>query len=145
IDRSIWGLLSGTATFSSKGLIRSGSAKLSLSDCRVTLISPLIPVDQLTFENVETELGLNNRKFEIKKCNLKGQQVNGTITGFVTLNNPIGKSRLNLNGIIKPHHVFLAELKKNLPANLLPKKRPGAGGFRIRLKGTIEAPGFDFY
>ncbi len=143
LDRSILGRLNGDMTFTGKGLSGRGSAKLNLSDCKVALSSPLMNVDQLAFRHIDADLGFVNRRLEIKKCIFKGQQMDGMISGTINLGNPLEKSTLSVTGIIKPHPFFLADLRKNLPPNILPRKRSGSSGFRIRLKGTFDNPGFE--
>jgi len=142
IDRSISGVLEGKVTLSRKGPSRKGSAKLTLSDCKVELLSPLINLDQLTFGSIKVDVSINKQTIQIKQCIFKGQQMDGRISGSVTLKKPFEKSVLNLSGVLKPHHFFLADLKKSLPANLFPKKRPGSSGYPIRLTGTLDKPGF---
>jgi type II secretion system protein N len=113
-----------------------------MSECRVELQVPLINLIELAFINIEADIGFKNRQFQINQCLFKGQQMDGKLSGTITLKNPPGESLLNLTGMIKPHHFFLADLRKSLPANFIPKKRPGSSGFPVRIMGTIEKPGF---
>jgi type II secretion system protein N len=143
IDRGIIGVLNGEMTYRGEGLSGKGSAKFTLSDCKLAVVFPFVNLDQFVFGNIDADLGIVNRRVEIKKCLFKGQQMDGMISGTVSLGNPIEKSTLNLTGIIKPHPFFLADLKKKVPPELLPRKRSGSSGFRIRLKGTFDDPGFE--
>jgi type II secretion system protein N len=128
--------------FSGKDIAGTGNAKLTLSECKIQLMSPVIPVDQLDFVSIDADITMNKQQLEINQCLFKGQQVDGTVSGSVFLTEPIGSSRLNLAGMVKPHHFFLADLKKTLPDDFLPRKRHGSSGFPIRLTGTFDKPGF---
>ena len=142
IGRNVSGILNGKIAFNGKDLSGTGKAKIVMSECRVELQAPLINLSELAFINIETDIDFKNQQFKINQCLFKGQQMDGKLSGTITLKNPPGKSLLNITGMIKPHHFFLADLRKSLPANLFPQKRPGSSGFPIRIMGTIEKPGF---
>ena len=142
IDRDISGVLNGKITFDGADLSGTGNAKIVISECTVELLVPLTDLNQLTFITVEADIDFKNQQFQVNQCLFKGQQMDGKLSGTLTLKDPPGESLLNLTGMVKPHHFFLAELKKSLPANLFPRTRPGSGGFPVRITGTLEKPGF---
>ncbi len=139
----ISGMLSGNFTYSNDN--RSGenlSAKLIISDCELKLSTPVFMLESVTFNRIEADLAMKNRKLQVKQCIIKGNQMDGSISGSITLKKPLGKSVLNLAGTIKPHQLFLEKLGKDLPANLLPKKIFDKNGFPIRFYGRLDKPGF---
>jgi type II secretion system protein N len=126
---------------------RSGenlSAKFIISDCEIKLLTPVFMLESATFSKIEADLTMKNRKLQVKQCIIKGNQMDGFISGTITLKKPLVKSVLNLAGTIKPHQPFLEKLGKDLPANLLPKKIFDKNGFSIRLYGRLDKPGFSF-
>ena len=142
-NRKISGMLSGKITYSGdKEFAGTVNAELTLSDCEVELLTPVFNLESFTFESIEADVAMNNQNFQIKQCIAKGRQIEGNVSGFITIEDPPGKSVLNLTGKIKPHSLFLADLKKVFPTDLLFKKRHGKNGFPVRLSGTFDEPGF---
>jgi len=143
--RKISGMLDGNFIYSNDN--RSGenlSAKFIISDCEIKLLTPVFMLESATFSKIEADLTMKNRKLQVKQCIIKGNQMDGFISGTITLKKPLVKSVLNLAGTIKPHQPFLEKLGKDLPANLLPKKIFDKNGFSIRLYGRLDKPGFSF-
>lgn len=144
-DRKISGILGGSFTYNKDN--KSGenlSAKFIISDCEIKLLTPVFMLESATFSKIEADLELRNRRLQVKQCIIKGNQVDGFISGTITLRKPSAKSILNLAGTIKPHQLFLDKLGKNLPANLLPQKLFDKNGFSIRLYGRLDKPGYSF-
>lgn len=142
-NRTISGILSGKITYSgNKKFAGTANAKLNLSDCEVEVLTPLFNLKSFTFDSAETNVVMDNRKLQIKQCVVKGHQVDGNISGFIAIEDPVNKSVLNLTAKIKPHPSFLADLRKVFPADLLFKKRHNKNGFPVRLSGTLDEPVF---
>ena len=141
--RNISGILNGDFTY--RGDNKSGGnlrAKLIASDCELELLTPVFKLESLTFSKIAADLVMKNGELQVKQCIITGDQTDGSLSGSVTLKKPMGKSYLKLSGTIKPDPYFLADLGKDLPANLLPKKIFGKNGFPIRIYGTLDKPRF---
>jgi type II secretion system protein N len=143
--RKISGMLDGNFVYSKdKQAGENLNAKFIISDCEIKLSTPVFMFESATFSKIEVDLAMKNRKLQVKQCIIKGSQVDGFISGTITLKKPSAKSVLNLAGTIKPHQAFLEKLGKDLPVNLLPKKIFDENGFPIRLYGRLDKPGFSF-
>ena len=143
IGRNISGVLDGNFTYRNKK--ESGDnlkAKLIISDGQLELLTPLFQLESLPFKKITADLAMKNMHLQIKKCIITGDQMDGSISGSVTLKNTPGQSYLKLSGRIKPHPLFLEELGNDLPTNLLPKKIFGKNGVHIRIYGTLDKPRF---
>ncbi|MFC1859499.1 type II secretion system protein GspN [Thermodesulfobacteriota bacterium] len=141
-DRKISGILEGKITYDSEKSANPINARFELSNGSVEILSPIVPLENLTFKTIETDVDINEKRINLKRCVFKGHQIDGEISGVITIGEPFGKSVINLSGTVKPQASFFAELRKTLPANLLPKKRKLDAGFPIILNGTIDEPGF---
>ncbi len=142
-NRKISGMLSGKITYSgNRKFAGTANAKLNLSDCEVEVLTPLFNLESFTFDSVEANAVMDNRKFQIKQCVVRGRQIDGNISGFIDIEDPVNKSVLNLTAKIKPHPLFLADLRKAFPVDLLFKKRQNKNGFPVRLSGTLDEPVF---
>jgi len=141
IGRNISGVLDGNFTYRNKK--ESGDnlkAKLIISDGQLELLTPLFQLESLPFKKITADLAMKNMNLQIKKCIITGDQMDGSISGSVTLKNTPGQSYLKLSGTIKPHPLFIEDLGNDLPANLLPKKIFGKNGVHIRIYGTLDKP-----
>lgn len=143
IGRNISGVLDGKFTYWNEN--ESGDnlkAELIISDGELELLTPVFKLSSVSFSRIAADLVMKNQKLQIKRCIIKGDQMDGSISGTVILKNNSGQSYLKLSGTIKPHPTFIEKLGKDLPANLLPKKIFGKDGVRIRVYGTIDKPRF---
>ena len=141
LGRTISGVLDGNYTYRNK--IESGNnlkAQLIISNGQLELILPLLKLERLDFKKITAELFMKNMNLNIKKCIMNGDQMDGSISGSVTLKNPPGQSYLKLSGTIQPHQKFLEKLGNDLPKNLLPKKIFGENGVHMRIYGTLDTP-----
>jgi len=143
IGRNISGVLDGRFTYRNEK--KSGDnlkAELIISDGQLELLTPLFTLESISFKKIKADLTMKNRRLQIKKCIITGDQMDVSISGSVTLKNILGQSYLKLSGRIMPHPLFLEELGNDLPANLLPKKIFGKNGVHIRIYGTLDKPRF---
>jgi len=139
--RNISGVLDGNFTYRNQK--ESGDhlkAELVISDGQLELATPLLQMESIPFKKIATDLVMKNMNLQIKKCIMNGDQMDGRISGSVSLKNTPGQSYLKLSGRIKPHPLFIETLGNDLPANLLPKEIFGKNGFRIRIYGTLDNP-----
>jgi type II secretion system protein N len=142
-DYIISGLLSGKVNFKAvPGRSGSGSADLVVSGAKLELVNPLFGVENLNFISIETQLNLSTRRLQLRRCNLRGNEVDGTISGSVMLRTPMDQSRLNLSGVLRPHAEFMATLQRSVPVGLLGGNNLGQKGLPFRITGTIDNPGF---
>jgi type II secretion system protein N len=141
IGRSLSGVLDGNFTYRSKN--ESGDnlkAELALSNGQLELSAPLLQLEHLAFKKITADLAMKNMNLKIKKCIINGDQMDGSISGSVTLKNIPGQSYLKLSGTIQPHPLFIENLENVLPATLLSKKISGKNGVHIRIYGTLDNP-----
>lgn len=137
--RRIEGLLEGQIKYDSGTTSGDNlSAEFVMSECIIELLTPVFNIGNVNFSKIETDVVVNKHKLQLKQCNFKGKQMDGTLSGFITLNNPLKESLISLSGTIKPHPVLLENLNKVFPAN----KKWQQSGLPIRLNGTIEKPVF---
>jgi hypothetical protein len=76
------------------------------------------------------------QNLSLKKCILKGKQLNGEISGVISIKEPVMQSELNLSVTVQPQNDFL----KNMPSGLIFGNLSGKNGFSFKVIGTIEKP-----
>jgi type II secretion system protein N len=118
-------------------------ASLELTEGKLELLVPVFTYKHVELRSVQADLAMTNESLAILRCEIKGQPADGSVNGTVDIETPLGKSVLNLEGAVKPHPVFMALLRKTLPASMLPET--GANdGIGISFSGTLDAPEFAF-
>jgi type II secretion system protein N len=143
IGRSITGLLEGNFTYRNSGkLDREWDAGFIISNGDLELLMPILKEKSIPFTKLETDITIKNERFNIKRCTISSDQLDGSISGIVNLKDPLGQSRLRLSGLIKPNPKFFEKLGKDLPLNLLPKNILSKKVVRIRIYGSLDEPRF---
>ncbi len=140
--QKVSGLLNGQVAYNRTEDAETINAFSQLSDLRVDLSTPILNLKSLRFRDIQTDISLNNKNLIIKRCIVKGVQMDGQISGSIAIRNDIGKSSLNLTGAIKPHHLFLAGIGKGLSSIFVPKNKTGAKSLFFGVRGTFEKPSF---
>lgn len=140
--RKISGTLEGKILYNQESLNEPFRAGFTITDLTIELLVPVFNMATIAFKTVETDIVMNSQQLLVNRCVLRGQKVDGTLSGSVILKDPFEKSTFNLSGTIKIHPGFMAYLQKNLPRGLLPKKKPGSNSYPIRFFGTLDKPGF---
>ena len=143
-EHKLSGLLNGQVAFKNSGRNQTANGNLTITTGRIDFAQPLLNQKFLAFKDIDAELALKNQTLLIKRCSLKGSQLDASISGTISLNTRTGGNRLNLDGTMKPHHVLLATLEKSMPVNLLPREKAGSNGFSFKINGTLESPIFSF-
>ena len=141
--RKISGILTGALDVTRKSRALEANARLELVDGKLELLVPVFTYKSVVLKSVEADLTMTNDRLAILRCEIKGQPDDGSVNGSVDFRTPVGKSVLNLEGTVKPHPVFLALLRKSLPASMLPEAGT-KDGIGIAFSGTLEAPEFAF-
>jgi type II secretion system protein N len=143
VGRNITGLLEGNFTYRITGKSdRELDAGFIISDGELELLMPILKQNSIPFTKIETNITVKNERFNIKRCTIKGDQLDGSISGLVYLTEPLDRSRLRLSGLIKPNSEFIEKLGKDLPLNLLPKNILSKKVVRLRIYGSLDAPRF---
>jgi len=142
-DHDISGSLDGTFTYTDARPNPSLAGNLSVSNCRITLAAPVFSQKSFDFKDIKADLTLQNNTLIIKKLNAKGNQLDLDLAGnMVLIAADPGANKLNLTGTVTPHHVFLAKIENDIPANLLRNRKTGRTAISFRVDGTMDEPGF---
>ncbi|UCH21938.1 MAG: type II secretion system protein GspN [Deltaproteobacteria bacterium] len=120
-------------------------ASVEILNCELQPLKPLSIKDRLTFKQIEAVLNIRNYRIDIEHCNFKGNQVDGTVSGFGVLKDPFNKSIIELSGILNPHHLFFKHLSGDLQASIFNDIKSKIGDVSISIKGPIENPAFNFH
>ncbi len=121
------------------------SGNLTIDNCRLELLTAVFDQRTFEFKNVNAELALQNQTLVVNGFSAAGNQLDLKITGKINLRGRnSSKNVLNLTGTVTPHHVFLANIEKTIPMNLLRNKKSGKTAISFKIGGTFENPEFSF-
>jgi len=138
------GLLSGDI----EGATKKDDGTYLKSDLRlagggIEFSTPLYGLNDLTFEEIETDFEMNGTLLKIDRLVTKGNDLNGSITGTVTVKQPIGRSKLSIKGEVTPGPDIISKLGELEPMiSVFLRNRSGKKGFPINQNGTLDNPGF---
>ena len=147
IGRHLEGRLNGTVDYNGKNnlLIEGrGEADLRLSDGRLELLRPILSLDSIDFSQVFIKMALQNRKISLTQVALEGPNMRGTLSGIISLQKEIGKSRLDLRGTIEPFSDFFKSLPGTRDVVKLFQRRLKRGTLTFIIRGTLTEPSIQF-
>lgn len=139
---NVSGILDGSVNVNGSGRNGSAQTAFTISQCVIELAQPFFGIAKLNFQLIDAELAMNGQRVIVKKCDLNGEEVDGRITGSLTVRQPYGRTRLNLSGVLKPQPAFNAKLSKMIPVALLSGTNIQRKGIPFKITGTLDKPGY---
>ncbi|MCP4683579.1 MAG: type II secretion system protein GspN [Desulfobacterales bacterium] len=139
------GVLDGTLTYSGrdKSLVEgSGKADLIISAGRIAGLR-FLNSGAVGFKELLIQMSLNERKIDLAHVELKGPEIQGTLSGTVALRREFAKSRLHLKGIIEPLAGLFKDNAFAFNALKILKQDLKSKGFAFVIRGTMEEPAFE--
>jgi type II secretion system protein N len=119
-------------------------ARMEILDIELQSENLFLNQDFLAFERIEAYLFMRDGRIELESCNFTGDQLDGMLSGFGVLKNPVNKSTIDLSGRLNPHHPFLSQQDGNLPPAILNALKSETEDILILIRGSIENPSFSF-
>jgi type II secretion system protein N len=147
ISRHVEGILGGTVSYRGQyNLLMDGSgeANLRLSQGKVELLQPLLNFESIEFNEMEIEMALKQQKINVTRLELKGQELQGTLSGTITLKEEFAKSSLDLRGTIEPFAAFFKSTPGTIDTVKLFKQRLKRGILSFVIHGTLGEPRIEF-
>lgn len=147
LGRPLKGTLGGTISYSGqyKPMVDgSGEANLTLSDGSFELLQPFLTLKSIDFSEMEVEMALAKERLNLTRLELKGKQLQGTLSGTITLREEFAQSSLDLKGTIEP---FAALFKSNAGMQntvAIFKQRLTEGTLSFVIRGTVKEPKIEF-
>ena len=124
-------------------LDHQGTLGLAVSNGSLTLNEPLLQVEAVNFDQVTLDAVIEQDQIRINAVQMTGPDINCDLAGQVILRRPLDDSIIDITGTIKPHPLFLADLRKKLPPGFL-SDQIAQKGVAIKINGTIKTPEVSF-
>jgi type II secretion system protein N len=142
------GTLGGIVSCSgpSKNVLKEGSgeARLTIVDGMVKLREPFLTIETIEFKGMDIELILKGGKIDVSRLELKGSQMQGSLSGTIFLKDELVNSNLNLKGTIEPFAAFFESAGGTRDTVAFFKERLKKGPVSFAIRGTLKAPEIDF-
>ena len=106
----------------------------------ITLKTPVFGIAELTMDQTEADFSLAGQTLHIKAFTFNGPLMEGKISGKIDIEDPFDRSRLRLNGNVKPRPELFARLQDALPQGIVNPRTLGTRGVNFRVFGTIDNP-----
>lgn len=146
IGRPVEGTLGGTISYSGHNLMSDGSGKanLKLSDGRVKFLQPFLTLQFIDFSEMEIEAVLEKQKINVKRLELRGKQLQGSLSGTITVKEQLARSQLDLRGTIEPFAALFQSSGGAQDTVAVLKQHLVKGTLSFAIRGTVEEPLIEF-
>ena len=148
MGRPVEGTMGGTVSFTgpskNPGTAGSGEAKLTVVDGRLELLQPFLTFESIDFKEMDMDLVLQQGRINVSRLDIKGEQMQGTLSGMILLKDDLANSTLNLKGTIEPFAAFFESTGGTRDTVAFFRQRLKQGTLSFVIQGTLEAPDFKF-
>ena len=132
------GVLEGTLNYAAgNGRLETLNINFEITNMTVTLAVPFFTLKKIRFDNVQAEAVLQNQQLKISQVVLTGDQIEGNLSGYASLNNDVRLTTVNLSGTVMPQQQFLESSGFQIPPSFMDSLKTG-GGIPIRISGPID-------
>jgi type II secretion system protein N len=136
-DRRIEGILNAKMVYAAgEGQPQALNLDLDIQNMAVVLAAPFFTLDQVRFDAVRVEAVLRDRRLDITRIELSGDQIAGSLSGSAALHADIMQSTVALSGTVMPQRQFLASSGMKTAGPLLAGFKAG-GGIPITISGPL--------
>jgi type II secretion system protein N len=147
MGRSVAGTLGGTISYRGQYnllLNGSGEANLSLADGKLELARPFLTLESLDFDAMEIDMVLDKQSIRVTRLEFKGPQLQGTLSGTISLKREFAESVLDLKGTIQPFAALFTSPADAEDTVAFLRERLSEGTFTFMIQGTMGNPQIKF-
>lgn len=147
LGRDISGVLNGDIHYAGQQarlMEGSGQGTIIISHGRVTLLQPILGLHAIDFDRVSVKMALKDRKLSLTHVELDGQTIKGELSGAITLNADISRSRLDLKGTIEPLSGLVGNMQGDAAALSFLRQGLKKLSRSFVIQGTFQKPMFRF-
>ena len=119
----------------------SGTLKVIVENGNITLQKPILQaIKTIQFQRFDADFTFKNKVIQLLQSNIDGD-IEGSLSGTITLHPILMRSQINITGKIKPSQDYINKSKLPIKAFIKPDKLKN--GIPITLTGTIQRPVFN--
>lgn len=105
LGRDVSGVLNGDIDYAGpqqRLMEGEGQGTIEIANGKVKLLQPILGLSAIDFDRLSVAMSLKDRKLSLTRVELQGQTIKGELSGVVTLNADLSRSRLDLKGTVEP-------------------------------------------
>lgn len=147
LGREIKGILNGRIDINDYGRAPSdgkGEANLTVSKGRLEFVKPIIGIGSINFDNLLMKLFIEKGRVELREVEIKGKEIQGSLSGYVILKEDISNSSLNIRGTVEPMGGLLSRLGSVSRSMKLLRRRLRNGRISFIISGSFKSPRLRF-
>jgi len=141
---AVEGILFGLFTYegsSGAWMDGEGTLKIIIENGNVTLEKPILQtLKSIQFQRFDAEFSFKNKVIQLLQSNIMGD-IEGSLSGNISLHPIFSRSRLNITGKIKPSENYIKQSKLPIQAFIQPDKLKH--GIPVTITGSIHRPIFN--
>jgi len=119
-----------------------GATEFTLTQLGFNFSPSLFGIDKLLFNTIDVNLGLNNQRIDLKRVDIKSNDLTGNVSGYVIIRQPVQLSQLNITGSVSPKPSFIRQLKQIIPEGFISEQKLRNGNIGFRISGTFDNPSY---
>lgn len=141
---AVTGILNADGGYSPEGR-GNGLLNLNIRNLTIQPAEPFFTLKQLTFNDVSLSMDILSTKLGIEKCVIEGNEIDGTMTGSISLSDHFDRSLLRLTGTLKPEKSLMDKLSQTMPIQALVGNAMGPDGrIPFQVEGPVSEPRYSF-
>ncbi len=147
LGHEIKGILNGRIDIKDHGIVffdGKGEINLTISKGRLEVVKPIIGINSVNFDNLLMNLLIEKGRVELREVEIKGREIQGSLSGNIILKEDISNSSLNIRGTVEPMGGLVSRLGSGSRSMKLLRRRLRNGRLSFRISGTFESPRFNF-
>jgi len=119
----------------------SGTLKIIVENGNIKLQKPILQlIKTLQFKRFDADFSFKNKVIQLLQSNIDGD-IEGSLSGTITLHPIFSRSQINISGKIKPSQDYIN--KSKLPIQSFISNDKLKNGIPITVTGTIQRPDFN--
>ncbi len=134
---TITGIIDADGSYAVTGRQGRGKINVLINQLSIKPDKPLFTLESLSFDEIAAQVEIKNKRISIEKCDIDGNEFDGSLKGTVIVKRPVDRSILRLSGKFKPEKEFA----EKMPLRLVFKKEVKYGDeLPFKISGTIKKP-----
>ena len=134
---TITGIIDADGSYAVTGRQGQGNINVLIKQLIIKPDKPLLTIESLSFAEIAAQVEIKNKQISIEKCDIDGNEFDGSLRGTVMVKSPVNRSILRLSGKFKPEKEFA----EKMPLEFVFKKKVNYGDeLPFKISGTINKP-----
>ena len=138
-DYRLTGIITGKVSYSDRqDNGQSAKVQIVIADVRLALAKSVLGFEDMKFNRVDAEASLKNQQLTISRLRLRGDLLDGELSGSGLIAGRLKDSSISLKGDIKPHQQIRPGLDGEISGKSILGFVSGKSSFPITVSGSLD-------